>query len=224
MSRSTRPQATRTDYVAETLRRRIVLGELEPGTPLRLDALTEQLDVSRVPLREALRELHAEGLAVTYPQRGAFVSDIVRLDVVDSFMLLKAVEVAAAERAVTERPDETARLMATRYETLSAVIHSDRDREKYLTAHQAFHFAVFESIDDSPALQRMARILWNSCERFLNAAHIEERIIQSDDEHQRLLTYMAAGDATAVRAITTMHVEHGAEAALHGLGFVADRA
>lgn len=219
MSRSTRPQATRTDYVAETLRRRIVLGELDPGTPLRLDALAAELDVSRVPLREALRELHAEGLAVTYPQRGAFVSDIVRLDVVDSFMLLKAVEVAAAERAVSECHDATARLMSTRYDALSNLIHSDRDREKYLTAHQAFHFAVFESIDESPALQRMARILWNSCERFLNAAHIEERIVQSDYEHQRLVGYMAEGDVTAIRAITAMHVEHGAEAALHGLGF-----
>ncbi|MER5437779.1 GntR family transcriptional regulator [Streptomyces sp. NPDC002790] len=219
MSRSTSGRATRTDYVAETLRRRIVLGELKPGTPLRLDALSEQLDVSRVPLREALRELHAEGLAVTYPQRGAFVSDIVRLDVVDSFMLLKTVEVAAAERAAAERPEATARLMATRYDALSNVIHSDQNREKYLTAHQAFHFAVFESIEESPALQRMARILWNSCERFLNAAHIEERIIQSDDEHQRLLAYMAAGDVTAIRAIAGMHVEHGAEAALHGLGF-----
>jgi DNA-binding GntR family transcriptional regulator len=218
VSRSTRPQATRTDHVAETLRRRIVLGELEPGTPLRLDALAAELDVSRVPLREALRELHAEGLAVTYPQRGAFVSDFIRLDVVDSFMLLKSVEVAAAERAASERPDATARLMSTRYEALSNVIHSGRDREKYLTAHQAFHFAVFESVE-SPALRRMARILWNSCERFLNAAHIEERIVQSDDEHQRLLAYMADGDVTAVRAITAMHVEHGAEAALRGLGF-----
>jgi DNA-binding GntR family transcriptional regulator len=219
VSRSTSPQATLTDYVAQTLRRRIVLGELAPGTPLRLDALTEELDVSRVPLREALRELHAEGLAVTYPQRGAFVSDIVRLDVVDSFMLLKAVEVAAAERAASERPDATAGLMATRYEALRNVIHSDRDREKYLTAHQAFHFAVFESVENSPALQRMARILWNSCERFLNAAHIEERLIQSDREHQLLLAYMAEGDVAAVRAITAMHVEHGAEAALRGLGF-----
>ncbi|MEU5835969.1 GntR family transcriptional regulator [Streptomyces diacarni] len=219
MSPSTSTRATRTDYVAETLRRKIVLGELKPGTPLRLDALSEQLDVSRVPLREALRELHAEGLAVTYPQRGAFVSDIVRLDVVDSFMLLKTVEVAAAERAAAERPEATAQLMSTRYQALSNVIHSDRDREKYLTAHQAFHFAVFESIEESPALQRMARILWNSCERFLNAAHVEERLIQSDHEHQRLLAYMADGDVTAIRAIAGMHVEHGAEAALHGLGF-----
>ncbi|RCG17721.1 GntR family transcriptional regulator [Streptomyces diacarni] len=219
MSPSTSTRATRTDYVAETLRRKIVLGELKPGTPLRLDALSEQLDVSRVPLREALRELHAEGLAVTYPQRGAFVSDIVRFDVVDSFMLLKTVEVAAAERAASERPEATAQLMSTRYQALSNVIHSDRDREKYLTAHQAFHFAVFESIEESPALQRMARILWNSCERFLNAAHVEERLIQSDHEHQRLLAYMADGDVTAIRAIAGMHVEHGAEAALHGLGF-----
>lgn len=219
MSQSTRPQTTRTDYVAETLRRRIVLGELEPGTPLRLDTLTAELAVSRVPIREALRELHAEGLAVTHPQRGAFVSDIVKRDVVDAFMLLKTVEVAATERAATEHPEETAQLMSVRYEALSNVIHSDRDREKYLTAHQAFHFAVFDTIDESPALQRMARILWNSCERFLNAAHVEERIVQSDYEHQRLLEYMSDGDVTAVRAITAMHVDHGAEAALQGLGF-----
>jgi len=166
-----------------------------------------------------LRELHAEGLAVTHPQRGAFVSDIVKRDVVDAFMLLKTVEVAATERAATEHPEETAQLMSVRYEALSNVIHSDRDREKYLTAHQAFHFAVFDTIDESPALQRMARILWNSCERFLNAAHVEERIVQSDYEHQRLLEYMSDGDVTAVRAITAMHVDHGAEAALQGLGF-----
>lgn len=186
---------------------------------LRIDALADKLAVSRVPLREALRQLHAEGLVVAYPQRGVIVSDIDKNDVIDSFYMLKTVETVAAERSVRENYVATGALMAERYAYLQTVLDSTSDKGDYLTAHKNFHFSVFAQPQRSTALERSTSVLWHSCERFIYAAQAGERIKQSDYEHQWLVTAMSEGDVSAVRAITMMHVEHAAEAALKGLGF-----
>src|SRR5690348_10896665 len=63
-----------TSAVAETLRERIVRGEIKEGEQLRQDAIATELAVSRIPVREALRQLEAEGLITIVPHRGAVVS------------------------------------------------------------------------------------------------------------------------------------------------------
>src|SRR5512146_794606 len=60
--------------VADELRKRIVRGELHEGEQLRQDAIASQFDVSRIPIREALRQLQAEGLITIVANRGAVVS------------------------------------------------------------------------------------------------------------------------------------------------------
>lgn len=76
---------TTTELVLDALRDRILSGDIPPGEPLRQELLAEELGVSRIPVREALRLLSAEGLVDTIPHRGAFVSMLSADEVMDFF-------------------------------------------------------------------------------------------------------------------------------------------
>ena len=92
------------DALAEALRRRILDGELAPGTPLREEALSGEYDVARHSLRSALRSLQGEGLVEIQPNRGARVARLSGEDVRGLSELRTALEVEAARRAL-ERND-----------------------------------------------------------------------------------------------------------------------
>src|SRR5918997_1165848 len=78
--------------VAEELRRRIVDGEFSAGFQLRQDALASEFGVSRIPVREALMQLEAEGLVKIHPHRGAIVSELSTEEVHELFELRALLE------------------------------------------------------------------------------------------------------------------------------------
>src|SRR5215217_1329322 len=76
----------------EALRERILRGDYPDGEPLRQDALAEELGVSRIPVREALRQLEAEGLVTFNPHRGAVVSSLSLEEIAELFELRAEIE------------------------------------------------------------------------------------------------------------------------------------
>ena len=206
---------TRTDVAVDQIRQRIVLGDLPPGTRLRVDALAGELGVSRVPLREAFRELVAEGLVRTYPNRGAVVSEVCGREVEDCYRLLEELEVLAVERATGTAPEDTARLMAEQLDRMER-LGPDGDPVGRLLAHRAFHFAAFDALGEG-ALHRHVRMLWHTCERFINLATRGRRWETARDEHHQLARYCAAGDVAMTCAIARVHVQHSKTAALEAL-------
>jgi DNA-binding GntR family transcriptional regulator len=88
------------DALTESLRDRILGGELKPGTPLREEALSGEYDVARHSLRSALRTLHAEGIVQIEPNRGARVKSLSPEDVRGLSELRIALEVEAARIAL----------------------------------------------------------------------------------------------------------------------------
>ncbi len=90
----------------EALRERILRGDYPDGEPLRQDALADELGVSRIPVREALRQLEAEGLVTFSPHRGAVVSSL-SLDEIDELFELRAdIESDLLRRAIPRMSDE----------------------------------------------------------------------------------------------------------------------
>ncbi|WDE04175.1 GntR family transcriptional regulator [Thalassomonas viridans] len=80
---------TRTQLVVETLREKILSGEIKAGQPLRQAALAEELNVSRIPVREALLQLEGEGLVVFEPHKGATATEL-NVEQVDELFELRA--------------------------------------------------------------------------------------------------------------------------------------
>ncbi|SFD64235.1 DNA-binding transcriptional regulator, GntR family [Actinopolyspora alba] len=215
MTRTDEPADTRTDVVADQIRQGIVLGSYPPGTRLRLAGLAEELDVSRVPLREAFRELVAEGLVEVYPHRGAVVGPLREQEVEDCFRLLETFEVMVAERAVSSDHLGVTAAMRAELDRMDG-LDPEVDRAEMLRAHRAFHFAAFDALGEG-TMRRHVRMLWHTCERYINLANTGARNEEARQEHHQLVAAFAAGDAALAAAIARVHVRHAGDAALRRL-------
>jgi DNA-binding GntR family transcriptional regulator len=148
----------------ERLREAIIMGELMPGTPLRLEDLGRRLGMSISPIREALRQLEALGLAEHLPHHGA---KVMRLDVEELrelFSIRLALEGMALRRAAelfTPADADAARSHLDAYD--EARRHGDI--RAAVRAHGSFHFALYEAAR-SAWLLRLIRPAWDSCERY----------------------------------------------------------
>ena len=105
------------DVVFNTLREAILKGELKPGERLMELQLAAKLGVSRTPIREAIRMLEQEGLAVTVPRKGAEVAKMTEKDMEDVLQIREALDELAAERACEKiSEDELEELRHTMHE------------------------------------------------------------------------------------------------------------
>src|SRR3954469_17050465 len=91
---------TISSMTVEALRERILRGDYPEGEPLRQDALADELGVSRIPVREALRQLEAEGLVTFSPHRGAVVSSLSLAEIEELFELRAQIECDLIRRAI----------------------------------------------------------------------------------------------------------------------------
>src|ERR1051325_1024792 len=103
----TTKRRTLSDDVLNTLRERIVSGELEAGAPLRQNTLAKELSVSPIPIREALLQLEAEGLAVSKPHHGSVVASLSLEDITEVFELRTYLEVPLLRKAVSHMTART---------------------------------------------------------------------------------------------------------------------
>ena len=99
------PKATLRAHIVERLRAAILAGDIAPGTPITETALSARFDVSRGPLREALRQLIEEGLLVTVPYTGTHVASLSLEDVQEIYSLRTALEIFAFEQVWDRRDD-----------------------------------------------------------------------------------------------------------------------
>jgi DNA-binding GntR family transcriptional regulator len=112
---------TLTGQTLDALRDRILRGSFPEGEPLRQDALAEELGVSRIPVREALRQLEAEGLVTFSPHRGAVVSTLSLEEINELFEVRAEIESDLVRRAVplmTADDDERSRQILDEYESV----------------------------------------------------------------------------------------------------------
>lgn len=96
----------RKNQAYEYLKQAIINNELPQGSALREAEISERLKMSRTPIREALRDLEAEGVVVSYPARGTFVATITPYDVEEIYELRTLFEVYALEKAIHRITDE----------------------------------------------------------------------------------------------------------------------
>ena len=129
------------EEVAEQLRQRIFRRELEPGSWIDELKIAEEFDISRTPLREALKVLAAEGLVTMKVRRGAYVTEMSEKDLRDVYHLLSLLESDAAG-VVAERatPEQLQALEALHKELEDAT--SNRDR--FFAINERFHMLLLE--------------------------------------------------------------------------------
>jgi DNA-binding GntR family transcriptional regulator len=165
----------------ERLREAIIMGELTPGTPLRLEDLARSLGMSISPIREAVRQLEALGLAEHVPHHGAKVMGLDVEELRELFSIRLALEGMAVRRAAElfeGADEESARMYLTAYDEA----RHRGDIRAAVNAHGAFHFALYEAARSS-WLVRLIRPAWDSCERY-RPVLLAEGALQ--DRHEEL--------------------------------------
>jgi DNA-binding GntR family transcriptional regulator len=203
-----RPIAHRALYqeVAERLRLLIYDGDLPLGSWIDEQALTEQFGISRTPLREALKVLHAEGLVRLTPRRGCLVvEELGPADLDELFPVMALLEGRCAYEAVKKAsPAEVRRLegIHARLEKLAAT----GDVAAYYENNYAFHEAIQE-LAANPWLSRIVSEL----RRFLKLLRgrqlrVPGRLEASLDEHRQIMRALRRGDAAGAERIMRAHL------------------
>ena len=178
------------------LRDMILFGLLEPGAPVTIQGLINDLGAGMTPVREALRRLAAEGALLPQGNRRVTVPRV-SLGVLDQIAFARlTIESHLAELASNHlTPALIARLEALDAQVDAAIRVGDITA--YLTSNHAFHFAVYEA-SDAPVLVDMARSLWLRFGPSLRIVVARGGALALPDQHGLALSAMRAGDGTGL--------------------------
>ena len=202
---------TMAEAALERLREAIILGEIRPGTHLRLEEVAQQLGMSISPIREAVRQLEALGLAEHVPHHGA---KVVRLEVEELrelFSIRLALEGMALRRAAELFRAEDEAAARAHLAAYDEARHRG-DTRAAMREHTAFHFTLYEAAQ-SAWLVRSIRPAWDSCERYRPVLMADKGALQDRHEEldQELLAACAAHDAQRAAAALRAHLELASE-------------
>jgi len=193
--------------VATRLRQRIVEGQIAPGAKLNERQLSEQLQVSRTPLREAIKMLAAEGLVELLPNRGAVAASLSEQDVADTFEVIAGLEGQSGELAAQRITDaEMAEIRALHYEMLAAFTR--RDLSTYYRLNAQIH-TLINAAARNPVLTQT----WRNVNARLQALRFRSNFDEAKwqravKEHERMVELLAARDGPALRLLLVQHLQN----------------
>jgi DNA-binding GntR family transcriptional regulator len=198
--------------VADRLRTDILEGKLSPGSWLRQEQIAKEMGVSQMPVREALRELAAEGLVAHEPYRGVRIISMSLTDVADLYASRAAIEalaIRAAARNITAEELASLREISAKMKRRLAPRHLAEYRE----LNRRFHTVIFTA-SRRPFLIRLLQQLWTSFPAMLldsfkktAAAPIPDRDTDDIAEHQAILEALEKGDPDAAESAIRAHLE-----------------
>ncbi|RYY85378.1 MAG: GntR family transcriptional regulator [Comamonadaceae bacterium] len=190
--------------VYETLRTAVLDCTFLPGIALSEQAVSDELQVSRAPVREAFRQLSAEGLLETVPQRGTFVARLNQAKIADAIFVREAIECRAAELAAKASLAERRQLVRIVKEQAAASARGDY--AAHLAADEEFHHRILVLAGHPHAwgALRLARTGMNRIRHLAIPAVGSPRI--AIDHHRQMVDAIVAGDGRAAGRLMKEHV------------------
>jgi DNA-binding GntR family transcriptional regulator len=205
------------EEAADRLRELITEGLLEPGSRLNERVLSEQLQVSRTPLREAFKVLAAERLIELHPNRGASVAQLSHADVANLFELMAALEGLSGELAASRRTDaELEEIRALHYEMLAA--HLRRDLPAYYRLNRRIHEAINRCARNPVLSETYDSVNLRIQNQRFRSNFNREKWDAAVAEHGQMLDALANRDGPLLRAILEKHLREKRDAVLDALG------
>ena len=199
------------DVVFNTLREAILKGELKPGERLMELQLAAKLGVSRTPIREAIRMLEQEGLAVTIPRKGAEVAKMTEKDMEDVLQIREALDELAAKIACEQISEE-------QLEELVATMHEFEEStktdnvKKIAEADVKFHDIIYQSTG-TPKLVNMLNNLREQMYRYrVEYLKDENNYPTLMKEHKDIVEGLVRKNKMQVTATMHQHVKNQAVA------------
>jgi|tagenome__1003787_1003787.scaffolds.fasta_scaffold20491372_2 DNA-binding GntR family transcriptional regulator len=198
---------TMASAAAGELRRRILDGTYAAGLPLRQDALAEEFGVSRIPVREALLQLEAEGLVRILPHRGAVVSALSTEEVEEIFELRALLEPRLLRRSAP-------RLTETDYTALRTTLSEFEQAlragpvERWGELNTAFHVRLYERADRPRTLGLVSTLLRDSDRHTRLQLTYTDGRARAEEEHAELLSLCEARRIREACALLRSHIDN----------------
>lgn len=193
------------EYVYRSLRERIVSGALPADTRLIELSIASEFEVSRTPVREALKRLAAENLVFADPVRGIVVHGPDATEIEHTFVLREALDGLAARLGAHRiTPSEIGRLQVI-VDSMAEAIQAGR-REQVVVANVRFHDVIY-TVAGNPMLERVGRDLRESVRRFTTLPFASpERVDDVLREHRAILEALKAHDPDAAEQASRAHL------------------
>ncbi|MFM4719574.1 GntR family transcriptional regulator [Aeromonas bivalvium] len=211
---------TRTQMVADSLRTRILRGDLPAGAPLRQDAIAKELAVSRIPVREALMQLEVQGLVKFEPHRGAVVTRLDPDAVAELFYLRALLEADTLFHAVDLMTEETFVNAQAILDQFDAALASGTQVEHWAELNHSFHATLYQAANRPQAMELIAQINL-SCDRYVRFELLfaQNGADKAEREHAELLALCRARCKHEAAVLLKQHIQ----AAGHSVGHMLSR-
>ena len=201
------PRAALHEQVAHRLRQMLVENRIAPGAKLNERELSEVLNVSRTPLREAIKMLAAEGLVELLPNRGAIAVELSEADILDTFEVMAGLEAQSGELAAQRITDaELAEIQAMHYEMLAA--YTRRDLPAYYQLNATIHRAI-----NAAAKNPVLTGIYNQVNARVQALRFRSN--QDGDkwklavqQHEQMVQALSNRDPVAMRTVLLAHMNN----------------
>jgi DNA-binding GntR family transcriptional regulator len=191
--------------VYDHLREEILTGRLKPGAELGEVPLSEQLGVSRGPLREAIGRLAAEGLVTVRPRRGAVVRSLSKGEFLELYQVRESLEAMAVRLAVPRlTPDD----FATLQQLIDAMAANAERNEvaEFFEANAAFHSHLVVAADNGKLREIYGQLLGQIGRYRMRSLILRGNLHRSVAEHAAILRAAKRGDAERAAHLMAEHV------------------
>jgi DNA-binding GntR family transcriptional regulator len=196
-------QRSTPDLIADALRQAILHGIFEGGQSLRQDEIATKFGVSRIPVREALRQLEAEGLVVFQPNRGATVTTVSPEEAQEIYEIRLALETMALQYAITEFTDADLQPIAA----ILDITDQTTDVGRLAELNWEFHAALY-TLAHRPRLLSMIKTLHTNVDRYVRLQLKDDNYRdRTHKEHHLLLEYCKKRDGERAIALLQQHIK-----------------
>lgn len=198
--------------IMTSLRRAIETGALEPGTRLVEKDLCERLNVSRTSLREALRQLQAEGILTDLNNRGLTVAAVSRSDAENIYRIRGVLEPLIVEQFIENAPDEEVQGLKAQSETLKKA-YMGSNAEDIVAAKRDFYDRICTGARNPIAFDLLKKLTLLTSPLRRRSVVRKDRQSQSITEIDAIVTAIAKRDKVAAKAAAEKHVANSAVSA-----------
>jgi len=195
---------SKNEVVYDTLRQAIIQGDYEPGTRLVMDDLAETLGVSQIPIREAMRQLEADGFVSIEPYVGATITEINANFIFELFGLLESLEVLCSRSAVLMMTEQELKTLADLIDRMDLSLNNP---EQWSQENKRLHLFICDCAHTVLISKMMQKTLdhWDRLRLHYLKDVFGGRIRAAQEEHKQILEAFRARDVDEVERVVHEH-------------------
>lgn len=194
-------------YVAEQLREQILTNKIRPGEPIRQNLIAEQFGVSIIPVREAFRQLEAEGVVELLPRRGVIATKFTLDKALEWLNIRQLIESDIIGRAIDKLSETDIERAGEILKRFDKALDEHRDMEAWSNLNWEFHATLYGSADQ-PETMALLESLHKKCDRYLRLQLLDDTHIErAEKEHAQLLALCKENKKRDAKALISLHIK-----------------